>query len=165
MRAITENDRDVIEGWFKEAKKMDAAGLPAFVERVVTQYQHDYGTIVMACAAAAVAAAHTVNHSSPQGGISGFQASSVMWEFIVRWMHYESPMALLQYGDMMYPQNVDKFTTIGKSTWEWLQSEAKDRVAARSLGRDIVPVVDAVMDHIRSIADGKVPFGFTVREN
>lgn len=154
---ITE-EMGIHKKWYEEAKEIKVEELEAFVKRLSTGYQHDYGTICHAVAASAVAAASAVN-SSEQGGITGFQAGVIMWEFIKHWMHYEQqPMRLVQYKDLLYPQHEYRFTGITKDTWEWLQEEAK-----KNLEED--HGADVVRAHWQSIVDGKVPFGLDVYED
>ena len=61
---------------------------------------------------------------------------------------------------MLYPQQEYKFNTINESTWEWLQKEAKER-----LKMDGDPIIHPdVKKHMQSIIDGKIPFGWKLRE-
>jgi hypothetical protein len=85
-KAITEeSSKELIESWFVEAKKCANVGeLKDFVGRLITDYSHDYGTIIHAMTAAAIASIQTLQ-ASPQGGITGFQASCLFWEFTKRW--------------------------------------------------------------------------------
>lgn len=46
--------------------------------------EHDYGTICVAIGAIAAAAARAADRS-PNGGITGFQAGAVFWEFTRAW--------------------------------------------------------------------------------
>jgi hypothetical protein len=161
-KAITEADTKIIEGWFSEAKKCANVGqVSDFIGRLITDYSHDYGTIVKAITAAALAGMYCVEHS-PQGGITGFQASCVFWEFVQRWdVFSKGPKRMMQYENMLYPQYEDKFQkTITPDTWKWLQGEAKKHLAEREDG--VLPHID-VMNHWKAIADGQVPFGYEVR--
>lgn len=116
MKSITEESKEH-EHWYEEAKKMTLSQLPVFIDHLINDYNHDYGTIVHAMAAGAIASMHAMDNSS-QGGIIGFQASFVMWQFIKIWMSIESPLRLLNFGDLLYPQCEYKFKTISKDTWE-----------------------------------------------
>lgn len=146
--------------WYEEAKKQTVDTLGKFIDHIMNDYQHTYGTVCHAVAACAVAAA-TAAHHEPQGGITGFQASLVMWEFITHWNHEHNRtgMKLVDYDHMLFPQYRNEFTrhVISKETWEALQKEA------RRLARDDSEYASAnVMGHWRSIADGVVPFGYDV---
>jgi hypothetical protein len=154
---ITE-DMGVHKQWYEEAKKQTLETLPAFLDKLANGYVHDYGTICHAHAAAAVGACWAMEHSE-QGGITGFQASCIMWEFVKNWMSYTSPLRLQDMSHMLYPQYKYSFTTINKETWEWLQKEAKEK-----LEKHKVLVHPDVQKHWESIIAGEVPFGLKVRD-
>jgi len=158
--AITEKSR-VHEEWFKGIDKLTLDTLPEFLRHLSEDYEHDYGTICHALAAAAVGACWAMN-SSPAGGITGFQAGAVMWEFIKRWMrHDKEPMRLVNYSDLLYPQYAYKFApTISPDVWQWTQEQARELLA-----EDNKHTHGDVLAHWHSIADGKVPFGLSVAES
>lgn len=162
---ITEQNKDILEQLRKEAKEQTLETLPAFLKRLGEDYSHDYGTICHAIAIAAYAAARVVDNG-PQGGITGFQAGAVMWEFIRLWKHIDGPCRLLQYDKMLYPQYDEHYArTISKSTWEWLQKEAKTKLAEAAKQQLVASEVTpspVVLAHWQSIVDGTVPFGYIV---
>lgn len=155
---ITE-EMGVHEAWYDEAARMDMKHLPAFLKKLTTSYEHDYGTICHAVAAAAVGAAWAVERS-PQGGITGFQGGAIMWQFIKNWdnIYKLGPARITRTEDMLYPQNAHKFNTITPSAWEWLKDEARKKVESADTAH---PEVKA---HWVSILLGKVPFGYTVEK-
>ena len=159
-KVITEKDK-VHEQWYEEAKKVTPATIGEFVRHLTEDYVHDYGTICYAVAAAAVAAAHAVDHS-PTGGITGFQAGAIMWEFIDKWGAMDKgPKRMVCYENMLYPQYEDKFDkTISKETWEYLQKKAKEHLAENGALRQLTSSV--VVQHWESIAKGIIPFGYRV---
>lgn len=162
LKAITEELR-LQDGWMQTAKEMTLEKLPAFLRMLTEEYQHDYGTIVHAIAAAAVAAATAVN-KSPTGGITGFQASFVMWEFIKQWGHMDGPMRLVQYRNLLFPQHADQFQhRISAETWEWVRKEAAKQIAEHLAGPKSHVHPD-VLAHWESITNGTVPFGLTVAD-
>ena len=120
---------------------------------------HDYGTICVAIGACAVAAAKAADRSE-HGGITGFQAGAIFWEFQRGWGVFgEGPMRMVTYKDMLYPQYDDKFgKTISAETWKWLQDEAAKNLA-KEQGHE------AVRAHWQTIVDGAVPVGYTVSED
>lgn len=153
---ITEEQK-VHEEWYKQAKAMTLEKLLEFLRHLTEDYGHDYGTICHAIAASAIAAAWAVERA-PCGGITGFQAGAVMWEFISKWMSYEGkPLRLMKYEDMLFPQYATKFRSISTETWQWLQDEAKKQMACCDGA-----VVPSVKEHWQSIIDGRVPFGYAV---
>lgn len=155
-KKITEED-GIHKQWYEEAKKVTPETIGEFVRHLTEDYAHDYGTICHACAAAAVAACHAVDHS-PQGGITGFQAGAIMWEFIEAWNATENgPKRLVCYQNMLYPQYEDKFQKmITPSTWKYLQEEAQKKIHEASAS----PVHEDVLAHWKSITAGKIPFGY-----
>lgn len=155
---VTEDHKAVLESWKKEAGSIKTPRqLARFVRKLTRNYQHDYGTIIHAMDAAMSAAMHVVD-SSPQGGITGFQASCLGWQQVERYFSVPpgTPMRLVDYSDMLYPQYADKFRpVISKATWKWLQQEAQ-RIRA---DKGASPQVKA---HLDSILAGQVPFGYSV---
>ena len=115
------------EEWLKGAHSATIDTLPAFLRDLTENYSHDYGTICHVIAIAAIAAAWAVDHS-PQGGITGFQAGCIMWEFIRNWNYSSNKtgLRLIDYDNFLYPQYEDRYQkTISKDTWEAIQKEAK----------------------------------------
>lgn len=157
-RLDEEKDKAILEVWKEEASNIETPDqLAAFVTKLTTEYEHDYGTICHAMHAAMKAAMRVVD-KSPQGGITGFQASCIGWMqvsdlFMIR---KEDPVRLVNYADLLFPQYEEKFTSISAKTWEHLQAEAKKNLAE---GGDAHPDVHA---HWQSIAAGSVPFGLRV---
>jgi hypothetical protein len=161
--AITEADKEIIEKWFAIARSDDMRTydeLTEFLKLLMTKYNHDYGTVIEAMTAGAIAAIHVMNGDKFQGGITGFQAGCIMWEFIKRFNHLEGPMRLIMFEKMLYPQYEYNFErTISKETWEWLQEKAKEKMCKENRAH---PDVEA---HWQTIIDGKVPFGYTIKED
>lgn len=151
---IEEKDH-VHDEWYKEAQDIKPEDLPAFLERLQTRYEHDYGTICHAIAAGMIATGTAMNRG-PQGGITGFQAGAIMWEFIRHWGHIEGPASLINYDYMLYPQYENRFTTIDSETFAYLQNKAKEYLAEEDKG------MADMRTHWQSIVDGKVPFGYTI---
>lgn len=142
--------------WQAEARTQTIETLPAFLAKL-SSFDHDYGTICRAIAAGAVGAAWAVERG-PKGGITGFQASCVTWDFLEHWGHIEAPAAIVRYEDMLYPQNSERFNTISAEAWAYLQKRAAEELAKKS--ESAHPAVTA---HWQSVVAGTVPFGYTVR--
>lgn len=161
--AITE-EMHVEKEWFEQAKKQTLETLPDFTSHVMNDYTHDYGTICHAVSACAIAAAWAAD-STENGGITGFQAGFVMWDFVRQWSYSSNKcgLAIIDYDKMLFPQYKDEFTKeISLETWEALQERAKELLAEKENG--IIPVSDCVYKHWKQIANGVVPFGYTVKE-
>lgn len=144
--------------WFKQAKEQTIETLPDFINHIMGDYAHDYGTICHALSACAIAAAWAANNH-PQGGITGFQAGFVVWDFVRQWQYpfNKCGMRIIDYDNMLFPQYEDKFDkTISKSTWEALQKEAKERLKEKAAASP------TVVTHWESIVSGKIPFGYAL---
>jgi hypothetical protein len=164
-KSITEDDIDIIEGWYNEARKVTLASLPDFIRSVMNDYNHDYGTICKAIGACCVAAGYAANRE-PQAGITGFQSGAVMWEFIQHWGGYDNSvgMKLLDYSDMIYPQMQSKYEkTLRQRTVDLLKIKAQKQLD--KWGGEEATVAPSVLAHVRFIAQGGIPFGYTVSED
>jgi len=154
-KVITEK-MELEKEWFKEAAKVKTTGeLVAFVNHILNDYVHDYGTACHAVAACALAGAWLGCESA---GLSSFQASFVMWDFIKNWLMSSNVcgMKLIDYDEFLYPQYQYKFEkTIRKSVWESIQKEARKHLETDSACAN-------VEQHWRNIAEGIVPFGYSV---
>lgn len=156
---ITE-EMNIHKEWYEEAKKMTVEKLPEFINKLTNNYGHDYGTICHAISASSIAVAHAINNS-PQGGITGFQAGCVMWGFIKNWMpEYQDTYArIVDFKNLLFPQYEEKFTSISKDCFEWLQKEVQKEL---NTPRELIS--EKVYKHWQSIVAGKVPFGLKVSE-
>lgn len=122
--------KDIKEGWKKQLGEVNLDTLPDFLKMLTEDYQHDYGTICHAIAFSAIAAANAVNRSD-QGGITGFQAGAVMWEFIREWnySHNKTGLKLVDYDNFLYPQYESEFQkTISQDTWVAIHKAAQERI-------------------------------------
>ena len=150
--------------WFEEATEQTIETLPQFVNHIMNDYDHDYGTICHAIAACSLAAAWAANQHE-QGHITGLQASFVMWDFIKEWMYSgnQSGLRIVDYDDMLYPQYENKFDkVISKETFKSIQKAAQERLDEVKQGREAHP---DVIKHWESIVAGNVPFGYKIKED
>ena len=141
----------------KDIKSFD--DLVVFLQRVKDNCNTGYGTAPRAIAQAVLATAWFL---SSDFGITGFQASFVMWDFIRDWSYSgnECGMKIVDYDKMLYPQYDDHFEkTISKDVFEALQKTAKKNLEEHS-----EHVHPAVLNHWKSIVNGNVPFGYTVKD-
>lgn len=156
---LTVSDQ-VTNQWFIDSKSMTMEALPEFLRHLTEDYEHDYSSIINAVAAGAIGAAWAME-KSPECGLTGFQASCTMWAFIANWTGKKGTMKLIEYNDMLYPQHAWKFErTISPSTWTELQEKAQQKLNM------VTKAVYApeVIEHWKHIVAGKVPFGYTVKE-
>lgn len=162
MEKLKIKEKDEIQKfWYEDAKKMTLEELPEFLRHLTQDYEHDYGTICHALSAGAIATAWAMNRSD-QGGITGFQAGAVMWEFVRHWSYPDNKAGLkiVDYDTMLYPQYDYHFTdrTISSHTWKTLQEEAKSNYYNNTTAHP------DVKEHWKSIIEGNVPFGYTVEK-
>ena len=146
--------------WFAEAGKMTIDKLPAFIDKMMNGFHHDYGTAVHAVSACALAAAWAACDIE---GLTGFQAGFVMWDFIKGWTKTgnKTGLKLVDYDSMLYPQYQYKFEKlISQETWESIQKEAKRRI--KEDGDHAHPLV---VEHWKSIIEGVIPFGYKIGED
>jgi hypothetical protein len=157
---ITE-EMGIHEEWYERAREMDQENLDDFINELINGYVHDYGTICHAIAAAGVAASYAIERSKA-GGITGFQAGAVKWEYLRNWdtSLQDKPLRMVDYSNLLYPQYRRDFTSIKKSTWEWVQKEAKNRLD--ELPESEFGASENVIKHWESIDDGEVPFGLEI---
>ena len=157
---VTEEMKPEIE-WFEQASNVKTTDdLVKFIDHLMNDYDHDYGTVVHAVAACAIAAAWVADEKG--GGITGFQAGFVMWDFVKHWMYRNNKtgMRIIDFDNMLYPQYENKFDkTISEDTWINLQIEAENKLKEK----DKNFVAESVYNHWVSIVEGKVPFGYRVQ--
>lgn len=151
----SEIPRSEVELWMKKATEQTLETLPAFTKEMNELIPTTYGNCVHKTAIASVAISWAMNKEL---GLTGFQASEVMWEYITYWMNKHNPLKLLDYSEMLYPQYSYKFTTMTKSTHDWLKAEAR-KTLEKSDGMH-----PDVREHMEQIIMGKVPFGYKVKD-
>lgn len=149
--------QDELRARRKEIKDLD--DLFELIEDVKDNYNTGYGVAPRAIAQVAVA---TASYLLSEMGCTGFQASCCMWDFIrdLIYINNKTGFKIINYDDLLYPQYEYKFldSTISKKQWETLQQEAQKALNERDL------VCFEVYAHWQNIVDGRVPFGFSVKE-
>ena len=149
--------RDELREKRKEVKTFDE--LVEFLRDVKDNYNIGYGDAPRAIAQAAVGVAWFL---SGEFGITGFQSGATLWDFIRDWSYPENKtgLRLINYDNMLYPQYGDMFEkTISEDTWKLIVEEAKNKLEKYS--KNSHPNVVA---HWRSIANGILPFGYTIKD-
>lgn len=155
---VDEEFQKILLEWEERARNMTLKELPEFLNHLMNDYKHCYGTVCHAIAIGSVATAWAMDKEE-QGGITGFQGSAVMFEFIKKWdfLYKNVPFKMVSFENMLYPQYSDRFQKIiTNKTWEYLQTKAKKNLEERGM---VHPDVEA---HWKSIVDGIVPFGYIV---
>lgn len=146
-------------------KEIEYGGVDTFIANMMDDPLIDYGSVCLALGYAAAAAAWAANRHPTNGGITGFQSGFVMWEFLREWqpsMIGKSGTRILNYDDMLYPQYAEKFDkTISAECWTKLQELAAEKLEA---AKNDEYVAASVVNHWKSVVEGHVPFGYTVKE-
>lgn len=106
------------------------AELTEYIDHL-TGLDHDYGTCVYAVSNAATAAFHYMAHRL---GITGFQASCADMDLLRRTRGYKHGFAVIDYGELLYPQYREKFDRLAfdaalEKQAEWLAEEAANLLA------------------------------------
>lgn len=165
---ITEENRIALcEEWAKEAKEVSPETLQSFINHVMNDYKHTYDSIVRAISVCSYATACSCNKME-QGGITGWQASNVMWEFIRLWSkpNNKCGLRLIDMDDMLYPQYEDRFDkTLSKFNYESLVKEAKARIKEDDESTNSMKAHWKVRRHWEFIANGGIPFGYRLRSD
>lgn len=133
--------------------------LKAFADELKEKYSSGYNETGLASAALAIAAAEM---SAKVFGLTGFQFGWVMWQFIDNAIisDHDCGMRLMNFNEMLYPQYEDNFEkTITKDTWSRLQKKASETLADRT---DFLAT--RVKNHLESIVDGNIPFGYKLKD-
>ena len=157
MKSITEKDQLHLE-WYKQSRKeMTNEEIEKFNEEILNGYHHDYGTICHAVAASTLA---HLNNCLYRQGMTGAQASFATWGIINQIFNIKVGGKLVSYDKMLYPQYEDDFSEkiISKHIFESLQEKAKEKLSESD---SIHPRVKA---HMESIVDGKIPFGYIIKD-
>jgi hypothetical protein len=161
MQNITE-EMGLEKEWYAEANKIKLKDLEEFITKLIKQYNHDYGTIVKAMCAGMMATMSAMNKDEEQGGITGFQASCLMWELMKHFnlRNNKCGCRLLNYDRMLYPQYHSEFQRIiSEDVWLKLKEEAKKNIKER-----VEICHPDVLKHWKDIVNGIVPFGYYVRD-
>ena len=145
--------------WNRQAREIkNQEELVQFIDHILNDYKHDYGTTVRAISAMILA---TASMGADLMGITIFQDGIIMWDFILNWMYTDNKTGLkiVDYDNMLYPQYEDRFQkTISKDVWKDLRKEAKHKIKNEGCA------CERVVRHWQSIVEGVVPFGYEVKD-
>lgn len=153
-------EKELRENWYRLARDIETKDDFQHLFERLSEYPHSYGSICIAIAAVASGAAHLLNRSE-KGGITGFQASIILWEFRHAWLSENSPAKIIDYSNMLYPQYKEVFfkPRLPKRTFEWMQTKAQELLDSSPTASTIV------RKHWLSITKGQVPFGWKLEDD
>ena len=155
-RRLLEPKEGVHLEWYELAKEVTEETLAEFVRHLMHDYEHDPQSQGHAVAACVLATA--IVGTKIQGRTIGL-VDTVADVFISRWVYPENQAGwiLRNYDQMLlWFCSIEFEKRINKDTWEALQKEAAVRLPDSS---DVDP---REVEHLQSIVDGIVPFGYTV---
>lgn len=133
--------------------------LTELIKEVETDFNNGYG---IAPRAIGSVCAVVGNYLSYKMGITGFQAGCAMFDFITGYLITDNKcgLRLIDFDEMLYPQYEYKFDKkLKKSTWELMQKRAKELLEEKGF------VHPDVKNHWESIAQGKIPFGYSLESD
>lgn len=146
--------------WKKGCKCKSLDEFSSLISEVENNFNYDYGVAPRSIGALCASLAEKLCGSM---GLTNFQASVAMWDFINLFMyrHNKCGLRLVDYDNMLYPQYDYKFEkTISKETWDAIVKTAKEYLEEYENGDSAVN--SNVVNHWKSIANGKVPFEYRV---
>lgn len=143
-----------------QAETQTLETLPQFINHLMNDYEHNYGTSIKATMTAMIATFNACDKSE-QGGFTGFQVGFIPWLMMNEfWGESEVGRKVIDFEHMLYPQYADKFEkTMSSKIWNKLQEIAKERMK-----EPVENFHPDVREHIAKIAAGQVPFGYTVKD-
>ena len=162
-KKITENDH-LEKEWLEEARKQTTKTLPKFINHLMNDYEHDYGTCVKAVSAAMLGTFWAFNR---QEGFTGFQVGFIPWMMMDEfWGESKVGRKVIDFDKMLYPQYDFMYEkTIRPETFARLKEVARKKIeeAAEALANgDEDYVCNNVYRHWKSIAEGNIPFGYKI---
>lgn len=157
------------ETWIKRAKNdiKTLEQLNTFTNELVEYCQtlpepDYYEETVNATTAISLAAARMFTYKF---GLTVFQTGAVMWGIIDNTIteDHDVGMKMLNFNNMLYPQYEHRFEkSIPPEVWHTIQKRAKELIEENE--KSDFKAHKNVVAHWKSIVDGKIPFGFIVKE-
>ncbi len=89
------------------------------------------------------------------------RSSNIMWQFIRHWLpeFAFSPLRMVIYEDLLYPQFEKNFKTITPDIFKWVQESAKNSLERH---KSASPALKA---HWQSVVDGQIPYDLMLEED
>lgn len=171
-------DLETAKSWFAEAKTCNFRTLPAFLNKLVFEIDHqDPGSGSHALTAVGIAAMAAASNKIV---LDEYSSAMAAMNLVRQWNGFstEEPIQLTRFRDLLFPLMEPYFTTIHPKVWEYLQEEAANLLDEywcdgehwSSEWKDGNVTFEAgphpeALKHLRSIAvDKVVPFGLKIRK-
>ena len=150
--------KEIEDSWYKEIDTLTSKSkYNAFVSKLISGYEHDFGTSLRALACIVNA---TIRFYG--GGLSNFQASYLMWKILEKTFCIKDSVGLkiVRYEDLLYPQLVYHFDNeLDKSQHEKLIELAKKNLV------ESTEAVKEVREHWEKIAKGWLPKNVSLKKD
>lgn len=144
---------------YDKIKQVDSIDKFNSFYKEITNQPINEGNIVEMASAFILAAANTLVQKYPKM-FTKDRSGEIMWNFIRSWLpeFSFSPLRMLIYEDLLYPQFARNFKTISQDIFEWIQNTAKNHLERH---KDASPDLKV---HWQSIIDGQIPYGLILEE-
>lgn len=152
----SESFQELKKEWLEKAREQTMDTLPDFLNHLMNDYRHDYGTIVHAMVAGLIATFWAMDRED-QIGITGFQASFVMWGFIRNefYCHNQTGLQLLDFDNLLYPQNIHKvLPNVSSQLKERLKEIASEKIENKKEDMQNGLIAPEVWEHWEKLASG-----------
>ena len=148
--------------WNKGCECKSIEDIASLIAEVEKKFNYDYGVAPRSIGAVCASLAEYLCGSM---GLTGFQASVAMWDFIQLFIyrHNQCGLRMVDYDNMLYPQYEYKFEkTISRETWNNIVKTAKEYL--EEYKNKANNASSGVVNHWKSIVDGNVPFGYKIED-
>lgn len=125
-------------------------------DEVIRKFSSDYGSGPRAVAAFITKVA---NLFCREMSFTGFQAGFIPLDFLLLFTFPKNKCGIkvLDYDNLLYPQLLEKFTTISKETWDSVVKQARINLKEKPYA------ADEVRRYWDYIARGKIPDGIRIK--
>ena len=161
------------DGWYQKAMELTSTGeAQAFMEGLLTDYGHDYGTACHAVTAALLATAKVMVQclpelrpihapSAPSAMQQELQAKTMIAHIFTQLFLNNGPIRILQHHFMLFPENASRFEKIvDEETLKYLKNTAELLLISNHERKTEAP--KEVTDHWAAIQQGELPWGYEV---
>lgn len=146
----TKEFKELKEQWLAEVKTVNSKNkLDRFVKKIMTGYEHDYGTYIHALSVCVKA---FIRYYGSE--MTGIQASFLMWDIIRNTFGKTDKfgLQLIEYESIMYPQLLNRFKVeITKDIHDKIIETAKEYLVEHT------DAVDDVKKHWEKLSTGWLP--------
>ena len=163
----SEADKAIVESWYERADKFgEDDSVDKFVEELLSKYSFDYGTLVHATTAVAMAA---LSKMIRKFGLTGFQHGCILHQMIRREFGLGRKIGhrVQDIDNILYPQYVERFTAfrISSDVAELIKKVAQEMIDSDKNEPSGLHACSHVIDHWKRLTTGWLPPGVVVKED